>query len=887
MQATGAMNLDPERSFGFVSCLSNALLGRIFADSCLALALVKPFFQLLIAPPRTSRLLLGVLLIVSGSSAQGPREPGSTVTGQAVTPGPDGESFAVPGVTVELTSVSDTAAEAATPTLAETDEVGIFRFRNVAEGCYIVVGETAGLRGRSDIFCLPLPQDSGRITVRMEVKVVVESVEVTAAVIEIDPTETSSTGSVGVSTLHNAPKANRSYEDVMPLIPGVLRGPSGEINMNGARASQSGLQLNGADVTDPVTRTSQINLPIETVSSVEVLSSPYDAQYGGFAGAISTVETKPSNWSKYKVSLQNFTPRIRRRDGAIMGIESSTPRFTITGPIKKNKLAFLHSTEYQYVRADQEDANLPLLERDTERETLSSFTQIDARHSEHNNTTATLLFFPEKLNFFGLDAFTPQTSTPDLRRRGRLVTLSNTHQFESGASLTSRISHQDLDNDVKPLIFEPAEIGLERARGAFFHRQRRSAVRRAWTERYNFAPLSALGRHQLKIGVAVADEDYRGDQIFSPIQWLGIADRQVLRTDFTSPAAVRAGKTDFALFVQNKWEVSSALTLDLGLRLERDSIASQSNPSYRAGFAYAIGEGARTVIRGGAGLFFDRVSLVVPTFLQLPQRSETRYGPAGRIASERFFEHRFDGPIRNARSLGWSLQLDREVVKDLFLRGGYQQRRTTNNFLIEPESGLDLSQAGLSQNYLTLSNNGRDTYREWQFTARYRLGGSGHLTASYVRSSAVGDLNDLGSIYGPTPSALIRANERAPLSFDVPNRFLFWTEFPIPWGLRAVPVFELRNGFPYSNIDENRDFVGARNRAGRFPVYKSLDIQMTKLIEVKWRGKNRRFRAGIRLFNLLNTFNPQDIQNNLASPFHGIFYRGVKRKIRAVFELGY
>ena len=832
-------------------------------------------------------MLLGLLLVFTALSAQEPEQPDSTVTGQAVTPGPDGESFAISGVTMELTSVSDTTSEEATPTFADTDEVGIFRFRNVAEGCYIVVGETEGLRGQSGIFCLPLPEDSGRITVRMEVKVVVESVEVTATVIEIDPTETSSTGTVGASTLYNAPKANRSYEDVMPLIPGVLRGPSGEINMNGARASQSGLQLNGADVTDPVTRTAQINLPIETVSSVEVLSSPYDAQYGGFAGAISTIETKPSNWNKYKVTLQNFTPRIRRRDGAIMGIESSTPRFTITGPIKKNKLAFLHSTEYQFVRADQEDANLPLLERDTERETLSSFTQIDAQHSDRNNTTATLLFFPEKLNFFGLDAFTPQTSTADLRRRGRLGTLSNTHQFESGAALTSRISYQDLDNDVRPLIFEPAEIGLERASGAFFNRQRRNAIRRAWSERYDFAPVNTGGRHQLKAGVTVADEDYHGDQIFSPIRWLGVGDRQVFRTDFTAPAGVRAGKTDFALFVQDKWEASSALTLDLGVRLERDSIASKSNPSYRAGFAYAIGEEARTVIRGGAGLFYDRVSLVVPTFLQLPQRTETRYGLDGQVTSERFFDHRFGGPILNAQSLGWSLQLDREVIRDLFLRAGYQQRRTTNNFLIEPETEIGLSPAALGQNYLTLNNNGRDTYREWQFTARYRLGGSGHLTASYVHSSAVGDLNDLGSIYGPTPSMLIRANERAPLKFDVPNRFLFWTEFPIRWGFRAVPVFELRDGFPYSNVDESRDFVGARNRAGRFPLYKSLDIQLTKLVEIKWRGKNRRFRAGLRLFNLLNTFNPQDIQNNLASPFYGVFYRGVKRKIRAVFELGY
>ena len=828
-------------------------------------------------------LAFGYLAYSSGACAQ---ESGSPVTGRAVVQGPDGQSFSVAGATMELTSVSEDTPGDSAPLQVKTNRSGVFRFKDVDEGCYVVVGKSTELRGQSGVFCVPWPDEPDLISVEMEIEQVVESVQVTAAVIEIDPTETSSTGSVGVSTLHNAPKANRSFEDVMPLIPGVLRGPSGEINMSGARASQSATELNGADVTDPVTRTTQINLPTETVSSVQVLTSPYDTQYGGFAGAVSTVETKPANLSQFKVSLQNFTPRIRRRDGAIMGIESSTPRFTVTGPIRKGKLGFFHSTEYQFVRADQEDANLPLLERDVEREALSVFTQVDARHSDRNVTTANMLIYPEKLNFFGLNAFTPQQATSDLRRRGRLATLRNNHEFRSGATLLSQLSYQNLDSDVKPLSSGPARIGLERASGGFFNRQSRSTIRRKWSELYRFAPLDTIGHHQLKTGFQLGAESYHGDQVFRPVTWLGIEDQRVRQLDFTPPAGVRASKNDYALFLQDKWEVASPLTLDLGLRLERDSIAGQANPSYRAGFAYAIGKAARTLLRGGAGLFFDRISLTAPTFLQLPQRTETRYGLDGRIMSERLFESRIDGPIRNARSLSWSLQLDREAIPDLFLRAGYHQRRTKRNLLIEPELGVGTLDLGTARDFLTLSNPGRDSYREWQFSARYRLSEGGHLTASYVRSSSVGDLNDLASIYWPTPSALIWPNERAPLKFDVPNRFLFWSEVGSPWGLRAVPVFELRSGFPYSTVDQNRDIVGTRNRAGRFPVYKALDLQVTKRFSIQMAGKKRHFRAGIRFFNLLNTFNPQDVQSNLGSPYFGTFYRGVKRKLRAVFELG-
>lgn len=807
------------------------------------------------------------------------------VLGQVYLSGAAGEHFGVAGATVELHSVSMAELDSAStdppgPTVAESNELGLFRFDGLAEGCYFLSGTAPGLTGQSDIVCVPGEEEAVRIDFELEVDTVVESVEVTASVIAIDPTETTSAGSVGVSTLDNAPKANRSVEDVMPLIPGVLRGKAGEINMNGVRATQSGSQLNSVDVTDPVARTSEMTLPLSVVSSVEVLSSPYDSQYGGFAGAMSTVETKAADPSQFRFDLQNFTPRIRRRAGRVRGIESSTPRLTVNVPLISNRVAWLHATEYQYVRQDQEDANLPLLERDVEQEMFTIFNQFDAIVSEKNRASLTVLVYPEKFNYFGLDGFTPQSSTANLRKRAFLYTIKDSHQFASGGVLLSNFSIQDLANDVRPVGSGPSLIGIDRTSGAFFNQQARTSTRRKVSELYHFRP---MGRHSLKAGFDWGWESYRGEQIFNPVTWLGLGGRPVLNLRYTDPAMVRASKSDVSGFLQNKWNVNDQLTLDLGVRLDRDSISRQLNPSYRAGFAYAIGGGSRTVIRGGSGLFVDRISLLVPTFVQLPVRIETGFRPDGGIAWERRLDTRFDGPIRNAKSLGWNLQLDRELVKNLFLRTGVQYRRTDSNFLVNPIYGDRASQGDA----LTLSSNGRDYYREFQLSLRYRLSGTGHITASYVRSSSSGDLNDLGSVYGPTPSALILPNERAPLRFDVPHRMLTWTEFNLPWGLKTIPVWEVRSGFPYSNFNEFRRYVGPRNRAGRFPIFNALDLQVTKQVRIRFRGREHRFRAGIRLFNLLNNFNPQDVQENLASLHHGVFYRGVKRKIRAVFEIGY
>ncbi len=833
--------------------------------------------------PLAASLQAAVLLLFAAVPAATAQEAAYSVLGQAFVAGQQGEHFGVPGAVIEILSVSMEVTDTGTAgaVTAESDELGLFRFDGVSEGCYFLTGTSPGLNGQSDIVCVPAGEEPLRVDIELVVETVVETVEVSASVIEINPTETTSSGSVGVSTLDNAPKANRSVEDVMPLIPGVLRGRAGEINMNGVRATQSGSQLNNVDVTDPVARTSAMSLPLSVVSGVEVLSSPYDAQYGGFAGAMSTVETKSADASEFRFDLQNFTPRIRRRAGKVVGIESSTPRLTVNVPLISNRVAWLHSTEYQYVRADQEDANLPLLERDVEREMLTVFNQFDVSVSERNRASLTALVYPEKFSYFGLNAFTPQESTADLRRRAVLYTVKDSHEFTGGGVLLSSFSIQDLENDVKPLGYDPSVIGIDRVSGSFFNRQERATTRRKLSELYHFRPRD---RHQLKAGFELGWETYRGEQIFNPVTWLGVGDRPVLNLRYTDPMTVRGSKSDLSTFLQDKWMVNDNLTLDLGARLDRDSLSSRLNPSYRAGFAYAFGPGSRTVLRGGSGLFVDRISLLVPTFEQLPQRIETRFGPGGGIAWERRLASRIDGPLWNARSLGWNLQLDREVIDNLFLRTGYQYRRTDSNFLVDPVyAGID----GAETDALVMSNGGRDYYREFQVSLRYRLSGAGHITGSYVRSSSSGDLNDIGAIYGPTPSALIQPNERAPLRFDVPHRMMTWAQFNLPWGFITIPVWEVRSGFPHSEIDEYRQFVGPRNRAGRFPIFNAIDLQITKMVRIPFKGKDRRFRAGIRFFNLLNNFNPQDVQNNLASPYYGVFYRGVKRKIRAVFEIGY
>src|SRR5260370_28686070 len=104
------------------------------------------------------------------------------------------------------------------------------------------------------------------------------------------------------------------------------------MNMKGARNTQSGALVNSANVTDPASGGPAINLPIDVVSSVQVVSNPFDPQYGRFTGALSTVETKTGNYEKMHLSVQNIVPRLRDRAATIPGLDAATPRLTLTGP---------------------------------------------------------------------------------------------------------------------------------------------------------------------------------------------------------------------------------------------------------------------------------------------------------------------------------------------------------------------------------------------------------------------------------------------------------------------------------------------------------------------------------------------------------------------------
>ncbi len=759
-----------------------------------------------------------------------------------------------------------------------TDADGRYAFEGLASADYVVSVELKGFEKFIQKVSVPLdaPVD---FNIELRVATLNEAVTVAADESEDRTTESTVASEVTATELRDIPLLNEKFQDALPLIPGVVRGPNGLLNVKGARASQSGILVSSLNVDDPVTGNSAIELPIEAVESVQVYANPYAAEFGRFEGAVTNVETRAGG-NEWKYAVNNVLPRFRRKGSTINGIESVTPRVAVGGPLIKDRLFFLQSFEYRMERTSVPSLPDPL--NDTRLESFNSFTRLDYNLNTTNRISATLSVLPQKLDYYNLNTFISQESTLNLHQRGWFFTINEQAAFHDGSLLQSSLSVKQYDIDVFGNSAAPFTISPEKISGGWFDRQRRDSRRYEGLETYNLPALSWHGQHTVKLGTNISYTRFEGFDSGSPVRIVRPDGTTSGLETFVGGGQLMRDSGGGAAFVQDKWKVSPRLTVDAGLRFDRDGVVRENNLAPRVAFVFLPAKDAGTVVRGGFGLFYNKVPLNVGAFEQFQSMLLTSFAPDGvsPVGRPQLFRNIVgNGRLKTPRSIAWNVQADREVTKRLLVRLGYEERHTTRNFIVNPQANPT------GDGMLALSSKGSSRYRELQVVTRYRLQEKRDIFFAYVRSRSTGDLNDFGSYFDNYRNPIIRANEYGPLSFDAPNRLLIWGDVGLPLGITAAPLIDWHSGFPYSLVDQNQGYVGPRNQGGRFPNFLSLDMQVTKDLGIPIRGKKYQCRIGLKVFNITNSWNPRDVQNNLASQQFGTFYNSVGRTFRAKFEI--
>ena len=774
-------------------------------------------------------------------------------------------------------------------------ETGSFAFLQLPAGTYTLTAEANGLpRVTREI---QLITGAALIVEVLLTPTVSESVTIRDEEGLLSAGETTTSNAIRAEKLERLPLRSDNYQGALPLTPGVIRDVNGRDHIKGTRAGESAYTVNGADVTDPVNGNLAFDIPLEAAANVHVEENPYSAEFGRATGGASNLETKAGG-NKYKFRAARVFPVFHNIIGG--KVDSFRPRVTFEGPVIRKRLNFLQSFEYRFSRIYVPSLAAP---RDTSTsEAFNSFTQLDLTLNSSNRLKLVGALFPEKKRFVGLNTFNPQETTPNTKQRGTLFSVSEQAIFHDQSFLSSLLAYKTFGFDVFGQGSKPLTVLPDGNSGSYFADTRRSARRWQWQEQYFARTFKLAGEHSFKFGGELDHTNVSGRFDFRPIEIRRRDQTLSESVKFVGPTVLARTLTEFGGFIQDRWVINKRLTLDSGLRLDRNSISGHNDVSPRVSILYLPFKDDRTIIRGGVGLFYDRGALSTGYFepgtlddddesvgnlglglnshTSFPGRVVTTYAGDGQtiLDGPREFRNVIRNPLRDARSMRWSLQIDRRVAKQLTLRAGFLQRFTKNEPIIIPK--LTRDGGGL----LILKSRGSSHYNEFQLLALYNSQRFQNWTVSYVWSKAQGSLNTTDNFLGDFPALVVRANQYGTLPFDIPHRFLAYGEVKVPHGITVLPALERRSGFPFSLVNDRLDFVGVRNRA-RFPTFLSLDATILKSFTVPYFDKKAR--AGAIIFNITNHFNPRDVQNNLGSLSVGQFFNSLGTSVRGKFELDF
>src|SRR6267154_2238796 len=579
------------------------------------------------APKPMLSALLGFALCAAAGAAHAPstqgdlpQSPSGTIQGVVTALNQQKEPKPLEGIRVELWRSSQESQLLATL----TDPAGHYEFAQLPAGTYTLGVNQQGFKPFAQTVLLNA-NEASVAEIALALDTVVEKVEVKEQAANVSTENVSPASTINNAQLETLPLAEQKFREALPLVPGVIRTLDGKLSIRGASENQGMLQVDSAKTVDPVTGSFSIPVPIDAIQTVNVDKTPFSAENGGFSGGLTTIETTPppTDWF-YKV--KDFNVSLRGKNGHFVGVSQATPRVSFGGPISGGKVNFSEVFEYDVRREPVRGLAWP--RNEIKSQGFNSFTRVQAILSPQHVFNADVNVFPMRTQFANITALVPQPASSDYDQKGVSAGISDVHSFSSGALVRIALRYTRFNSNAHGQGSADMLINPEGWSGNFFSSWTRDANQFELYPTFQFAPKKWLGRHELRIGADVTHRSYSGNSLSHPVQLLRQDGTLAEEISFTNSGPLSASATDVEEFIQDQWTLNEHLAISVGGRLTNETVGRAAAFAPRAGVAYSPGKNQKTVFRGGAGLFFDRVSLLEASFASNPERTVSRFDEA-------------------------------------------------------------------------------------------------------------------------------------------------------------------------------------------------------------------------------------------------------------------
>ena len=541
-----------------------------------------------------------------------------------------------------------------------TDDQGRYRLPHLQVGSYQITASLAGFEDHvrpvyvsaGSAFDLPLVLGVGAFT---------ETIRIVDEAPVIESARSQIAATVSQAEVTALPMNGRNFLDLALLAPGVAPANVGSTQLFPETSAVPGITLSigsqrnlsnnfvvdGLSANDDAAGLSGITYGVDAIEQFQVITSGAQAEFGRALGGYVNVVTR-SGSNALRGTLYDFVRddslnASNALSGTTLPMNQSQFGVSIGGPIRRNRAFFFGNIEKRVL--DQtglttiSDPNTAVINARLNAvayggppvatgiypnpvDTVNILAKVDHQvRAGHQLSVRFGSYDVTSINSRGAGGLSAPSASAGLDNNDRALAVSNVMTLSDQAFIETRaqLAHSDL---LAPPT-DPFGPAVSIAGVAAFGTSSSSPTARAnrMYQVVNNVSVYANG-HSLRAGVDFLynDDDItyprsaRGSYTFSSLASFlsGVYNNSGFAQTF-GVNAVSQTNPNVGVYAQDEWRVNDTLTINAGLRYDLQFLESintdTDNVSPRIGFAWTPTRSRGLVVRGSAGLFYDRIPL--------------------------------------------------------------------------------------------------------------------------------------------------------------------------------------------------------------------------------------------------------------------------------------
>jgi hypothetical protein len=564
------------------------------------------------------------------------------------------------GAVVPGAQVTATRRDTNVVTTAVTDADGRFRFPYLKIGAYSIVATLTGFRDATRQLTLTAGA-AYELPIVLAVGGLASTVTVTAETPVLEAARSQIAATVSDTEVAALPMNGRNFLDVALLVPGVAPAniastqlfpetsavPGISLSVGSQRNLSNNFVVDGLSANDDAAGLSGMTYGVDAIEQMQVVTSGAQAELGRALGGYVNVVTK-SGSNALRGTVYDFVRddqfnAANALSGTTLPMNQAQFGGSIGGPIARNRTFYFANAEQRNLdqtglvtitspnvalvnaRLTQSGYRGPLISTGVYPnpvETFNLVAKLDHQFSSRDQFSVRYSRYGASAdNSRGAGGLSAPSASSNLDNTDQAIAFSNTLILSPRTVLETRAQFADANLKAPPSDLIGPAVAI--AGVAAFGTSSSSPTGRLNKTLQIVNNLShQAGAHALRAGVDFLYNDdlitfprsVRGSYTFSSMAnfLAGVYNNAGFAQTF---GITELGQTNpnLGIYAQDEWKVTPEVTLNLGLRYDLQYLETintdTSNVSPRFGLAWSPFESRRTIIRGGAGLFYDRVPL--------------------------------------------------------------------------------------------------------------------------------------------------------------------------------------------------------------------------------------------------------------------------------------